>query len=89
MKIADKVYILGKEVEVELREAEKNKRNTGQEKKSKSEIKYLSSKTVKAGNEILENKQRKKKWKKKGSSKHHRLPSRKLIFIILFSSNVQ
>ena len=65
MKIADKVYILGKEVEVELREAEKNKRNTGQEKKSKSEIKYLSSKTVKAGNEILENKQRKKKWKKK------------------------
>lgn len=39
-----------------IREAEKNKRNTGQEKKSKSEIKYLSSKTVKAGNEILENK---------------------------------
>lgn len=65
MKIADKVYILGKEVEVELREAEKNKRNTGQEKKSKSEIKYLSSKTVKAGNEILENKQRKKNGKKK------------------------
>lgn len=56
LKIADKVCILGKEVEVELREAEKNKRNTRQEKKSKSEIKYLSSKTVKAGNEILENK---------------------------------
>ena len=64
LKIADKVCILGKKVEVELREAEKNKRNTRQEKKSKSEIKYLSSKTLKAGNEILQNKQKKNGKKK-------------------------